>query len=78
MMPFPGETGRVLRVGTNFGNFTIYVICKRCAHEGKVTSRDLQKYGRAAPVSPLMRKLRCRACGSRDTWWRVRMRLNMR
>jgi rRNA maturation protein Nop10 len=69
----------MLRVGSNLGDYTIYVTCKRCGHQGKVLPPQLATfYSPETPVHPLLRNLRCSRCGARDALWKIRMKLNMR
>jgi hypothetical protein len=69
----------VLRLSSHFGDFTIYVECRQCRHEGKLLPRDLTKrYGYDALVAPLLKQLRCSKCNSRQVHSRVRMKANLR
>lgn len=69
----------MLRLSSHFGDFTIYVTCKLCGHEGKLLPRDLTKrFGADALVNPILELLRCSKCNSRQVLSRVRMKGNFR
>lgn len=69
----------VLCIGSNLGQWTVYVTCRECGRKGKVIPPQLTKlYGPEHPVHPLLKKLVCRGCGSRRVIMKIQMRLDTR